>query len=154
MRRRSYYFPPGSIEEDPAAQWGRPQLAKWSMNRSMSKVAVKEGWIHSGMSPAHWICPPWMSSWVHPLADALERGRRHRHQHVTPSFKAKIGWSSHVCPGSRFHTYGQNYSISDKTSVINQSTLSSIIIVYCLIIAKTLNMSLVRKGNSPQAVEW
>jgi hypothetical protein len=33
-------------------------------------------------------------------------------------FKAKTGYSSHVCLGSRFHTNGQNYSISDKTSVI------------------------------------
>jgi hypothetical protein len=36
---------------------------------------------------------------------------------VTPSLKAKIGCSSYVCPGSSFHTYGQNYTNSDKTSV-------------------------------------
>jgi hypothetical protein len=33
--------------------------------------------------------------------------------YVTPSFKAKIGCSSYMCQGSRFHTYDQNYIISD-----------------------------------------
>jgi hypothetical protein len=46
---------------------------------------------------------------------------------VTPNFKAKTGCSSYVCPGSRFHTYDQNFSKSDKTSVIIQSTFITII---------------------------
>jgi hypothetical protein len=41
----------------------------------------------------------------------------------------------------------------DKTSIINQSTLISIIKVYCLITAKTLNTALTWKGSTPQAVE-
>jgi hypothetical protein len=56
---------------------------------------------------------------------------------VTPSFKAKARCSSYVCPESSFHTYGQNYNISNKNQC-HYNSINSILSHY----NQDLNMTL------------
>jgi hypothetical protein len=61
------------------------------MNESVSEVIMKEGRIHLGKSLAHWIRSPWRSSRLDPMTDALEKGRRHRHQpHVIRPLQKQV----------------------------------------------------------------
>jgi hypothetical protein len=66
---------------------------------------------------------------------------------VTPNFKTKIGCSSYVSPESNCHTYGQNYSKSDKPMSRSEYIITSVVSCY----KKTKHDSLSRNTATPQA---
>jgi hypothetical protein len=80
------------------------------------EVIVKEGRIHSGMSLARWIRPPWGSSRVDPSTDALERGRRHHHQpHVVyPPQQQVHHFHNLYHPSTLAHERGRRHHREDR----------------------------------------
>jgi hypothetical protein len=112
-------FVPGAILQNRPAYHTNPKEIK-KIERQAKELTDK-GYVHESLSPCVvpvLLVPKKDGSWCMCFdCRAI----------IAPDFKAKIGYSSYVCPGSRFHTYSQNYSNSDKTSVIIQSTLITII---------------------------
>jgi hypothetical protein len=77
--RLGSYCSGGSWERGRESKDGGGILGGATQMQIYFTLQFRTGQIHAGMSPARWIRPPWRSSSMDPPADALKRGRRHRH---------------------------------------------------------------------------